>query len=33
MVYNVPMKPDEIFEILSEPDIINGRKLSGKKDA
>jgi|GEM_PF-1347729 len=29
--YNVPMKLDKISEILSEPDIIKDRKLSGKK--
>jgi 3-hydroxybutyryl-CoA dehydratase len=29
--YNVHIKPDKIFEILSEPDIIQDRKLSGKK--
>ncbi len=29
--YNVPMNQDTIFEILSEPDIIKGRKLSEKK--
>ena len=29
--YNVPIKPDKIFENHSEPDIINDRKLSGKK--
>jgi 5-methylcytosine-specific restriction endonuclease McrA len=29
--YNVPMNQDTIFEILSEPDIIKDRKLSGKK--
>ena len=30
-LYNVPMKLDKISEILSEPDIIKDRKLSGKK--
>ena len=30
-IYNVPMKLDKISEILSEPDIIKDRKLSGKK--
>jgi len=29
--YNVPMKLGKISEILSEPDIIKDRKLSGKK--
>ena len=29
--YNVPIEPDKIFEILSEPDIIKDRKLSGKR--
>jgi len=28
--YNVPMNPDKIFGILSEPDIIKDRKLSRK---
>ena len=31
IIYNVPMNPDKIFGVLSEPDIIKDRKLSEKK--